>query len=147
VVDATLLTSFIGEPELTGVIRLNFQSVTLSAEIIDRYARTVAAQGVFVTTFYSVENDANSRIQPDGQVNGRLVLVDDRGRQWEAASYLSPGFDVSDSFAVQAGAKDPKAWVGPGFSNTTAVTFDIPEGTTGLKLVGETLGIEVDLGR
>lgn len=145
-VDAGLLSGLMGEPELTGQVVLTFISSEGAVSVEDSLYGTVDAEGVFLVVHFSVANEANSRIQPSTQINDDFSLVDERGRQWAPAGYLTHGFDVAEAFADQAGENDPKGWVAPGFTRTTAIAFDIPEGASGLRLRSERLGMEVALG-
>lgn len=53
---------------------------------------------------------------------------------------------VSGSAAVAKGYRQPEEFVQPGFKNTTAVVFDLPQGVTdGLALVWEDAGIRIAL--
>ncbi len=144
-IDAGLLNKLSGEPELSGEIIITVKSIERAPNIEHNLYGKVEAEGVFVSIYYSLVNEANSRIQPSTQINDNFVLADDRGRQWGTAGYLSHGADVAEAFADQMGESDPKKWVAPGFTGTTAIAFDVPDGASGLRLISTRLGIEVSL--
>ena len=63
-IDAGLLNKLSGEPELSGDITLTFTSVLRAEDINDNVCGRgkMEAEGVFVAIYYSIRNDANSRI-------------------------------------------------------------------------------------
>ena len=144
-IDAGLLNKLSGEPELSGEIIITVKSIERAPNIEHNLYGKVEAEGVFVSIYYSLVNEANSRIQPSTQINDNFVLTDDRSRQWGTAGYLSHGADVADAFADQMGESDPNKWVAPGFTGTTAIAFDVPDSASGLRLISTRLGIEVSL--
>ena len=139
-IDAGLLDKLSGEPELSGEIIITVKSIERAPNIEHNLYGKVEAEGVFVSIYYSLVNEANSRIQPSTQINDNFVLADDRGRQWGTA-----GVDVAEAFADQMGESDPDKWVAPGFTGITAIAFDVPDGASGLRLISTRLGIEVSL--
>ena len=102
------------------------------------------AEGVFVAIYYSIRNDANSRIQPATQINSDFILMDDQERQWEEGGSGDHCF-LEANFADKVGGRGPENWVGTGFSGVTAIVFDVPDSASGLRLISTRLGIEVSL--
>ena len=127
-IDAGLLDKLSGEPELSGEIIITVKSIERAPNIEHNLYGKVEAEGVFVSIYYSLVNEATSRIQPSTQINDNFVLADDRGRQWGTA-----GYDVAEAFADQMGESDPDKWVAPGFTGITAIAFDVPDGASGAK--------------
>jgi hypothetical protein len=145
IIDSTNLPELFGEAKTSGDLELTVISVEKSPSVESPLYGTVDAEGAFFTVYYSINNTANSRIQPSTQLNDVFVLTDINGHRWEPAGYLSHSFDVSEVFATSKKHSDPKAWVSPGFTRTTAVSFDIPAQAQGLSLRSDRLGIYVQL--
>ena len=147
-IDAGLLNKLFGEPELSGEITLTFTSVLRAEDINDNAYSCgwgeMEAEGVFVAIYYSIRNDANSRIQPSTQINSDFVLMDDQERQWEEGGSGDHCF-LEANFADKVGGRGPESWVGTGFSGVTTIVFDVPDSASGLRLISTRLGIEVSL--
>ena len=145
-IDAGLFDKLYGEPELSGEITLTFTSVLRAEDINDNFCGSgkMEAEGVFVAIYYSIRNDANSRIQPATQINSEFVLMDDQERQWEEGGSGDHCF-LEANFADKVGGRGPENWVGTGFSGVTTIVFDVPDSASGLRLISTRLGIEVSL--
>ena len=145
-IDAGLFDKLYGEPELSGEITLTFTSVLRAEDINDNFCGSgkMEAEGVFVAIYYSIRNDANSRIQPATQINSDFILMDDQKRQWEEGGSGDHCF-LEANFADKVGGRGPENWVGTGFSGVTAIVFDVPDSASGLRLISTRLGIEVSL--
>ena len=91
-IDVGLLDKLSGEPELSGEIIITVKSIERALNIEHNLYGKVEAEGVFVSIYYSLVNEATSRIQPSTQINDNFVLADDRGRQWGTA-----GYDVAEA--------------------------------------------------
>ena len=145
-IDAGLFDKLYGEPELSGEITLTFTSVLRAEDINDNVCGRgkMEAEGVFVAIYYSIRNDANSRVQPSTQINSDFVLMDDQERQWEEGGGGGHCF-LEANFADKVGGRGPESWVGTGFSGVTTIVFDVPDGASGLRLISTRLGVEVSL--
>ena len=155
--DASLLSATVG-PTLTGELALNFLwtergtvvnpetmiSVT-GATLIIASKIGKATQGEFVAVHYTVENKADSRIQPLARLTGNLNLIDSQGRKYTPAGFVLHGFLAGSGFALQTGGSDTRDWLEPGNTATTAVAFDVPLDASGLRLRSEAGNFEVEL--
>ncbi len=141
-INAERLTSLYGEPELRGEIILTFESAVEYTNYEDNVCGSgeMTAQGVYLAVYYSVENEANTRIQPATQINNSFVLMDDRARQWKEGGSGDECF-LEANLADLVGAVGPEHWIGPGFTGKTVIVFDIPQAATGLHLVSKKLGV------
>ena len=157
-IDASLLPAT-GAPTLTGEFALNFLwtergtvvtpdtmlSVT-GATLIVASKVGKATQGEFVAVHYTVENMADSRIQPLARLTANLSLIDSQGRKYTPAGFQLHGFLAGSGFALQSGGgTDGRDWLEPGNTATTAVAFDIPLDASGLRLRSEAGNFEVEL--
>ena len=142
VLDATLLLELWGEPELNGQIQVTFSSISNVSGIEDQICGTgrLRAKGRFVAIYYSITNDANSRIQPSTQINNHFVLTDDEGRQWAENSVSGHCF-LEANFSTLAGGEGPETWIDPGFSGETAIVFDVSETASSLRLQSSRLEV------
>ena len=156
-IDASLLPG-LGAPTLTGELAVNFMwtergtvvnpdtmlSVTGASSIIASKIGK-ATQGEFVAIHYTVENKADSRIQPVNRITTNLNMIDAQGRKYTPAGFVLHGFLAGSGFALQTGGSDTRDWLEPGSTATTAVAFDIPLDATGLRLRSEAGNFEVEL--
>ncbi len=155
-IDASPLPGSIGELPLEGNIILEFLSLERDLTVLPETIPLVAtgyagdpanitynAKGTFVAVFYDVTNETNGVLRPGLHVNGVFTMADGAGRQWSPASFATHPFDASAAFALQADMVDPREWVEPGETVTTAIAFDIQPGAAGLRLRSELLGVGV----
>ncbi len=147
-VPASKLNPTIGQPDLTGDIKVTVEEYEFSASIRDAFTGrgTIEPRGRFLVIYYSVANDLNVEMQPATQISDYLYITDAQGRRWKKADYTADYGGVSGSAAVAKGHRQPEEFVQPGFKNTTAVVFDLPQDATdGLALVWEHAGIRIAL--
>ena len=95
------------------------------------------AKGQFVAVFFSFENDLLETVQMLSVVNRDTKLQDDRGRMWERAEVVRSDLCVLEPniSAQYIDGEQIAANVGPGFSERSAIAFDIPMDATGLVLI------------
>ena len=116
-----------GAQTLTGELALNFLwsergttvnsqtmlSVT-GATLIIASKVGKATQGEFVAVHYTVENQADIRIQPLERLTGNINLIDPQGRKYTPAGFQLHGFLAGAGFALQSGGSDTRDWLEPG---------------------------------
>lgn len=147
-VPASKLNPTIGQPDLTGDIKVTVEEYEFSASIRDAFTGrgTIEPRGRFLVIYYSVANNLNVEMQPATQISNRLYITDAQGRRWKKVDYTADYGGVSGSAAVAKGYRQPEEFVQPGFKNTAAVVFDLPQDVTdGLALVWEDAGIRIAL--
>src|SRR5690606_283154 len=146
---SSALTRLFGQPELKGEIVVTIDNYEFTSAIEDAFTfrGTYEPRGTFLVVVYSVTNELNVEIQPSTQISNEVYITDARGRRWEKADYTVDYGGISGSAAVARDHRQPEEFVPPGFTNTTAVVFDLPPNATdGLALVWEEAGIRIPLG-
>ena len=148
-VPASVLDDGYGDTPLTGEVTVTFLEHEVSQGIDDQFITsngTIAPRGTFLIVYYSVANDLNVEMQPATQIADDLYITDAQGRRWESVDYTADYGNMSGSAAVAKGYRQPAEKVPPGFENTTAIVFDLPQNATdGLALVWEDAGVKVGL--
>lgn len=147
-IDGSQINKLMGQPDPEGEVIITFEGVDRVSSVEDYFTGkgSFTAQGEFVAVYYSIENDLLSKMQPSTQLNDDLVVQDAEGRTWECADYRPPNSTaISGNFATSKGYSQPETWVDPGFTNQTAVAFDIPKDTKDIYLVSKRLGFRLPL--
>ncbi len=138
-VNAAELREIMGEPLSTrGKIELTFLTMESQTQILSSQGpepNTYMPSGRFVVVYYSARNEADGQIQPMGQINDELIVVDSTDREWGVADALSGLSEVSAAAAQSKGYERPDKALTPGADYYTAVVFDVPTEATGLSLV------------
>jgi hypothetical protein len=136
-----------GEPELTGQIKLTFREHESASEIEDQVTGQgmIKSRGQFVILYYAVMNNLNLEMQPAWHINDQFYVTDEKGRRWEIADYTGNYFGVSGNAAVAKGYEQPESSVPPGFEQVTAAVFEVPADAQNLVLVWEEAGIKLSL--
>ena len=146
-IDSSQLQSLMGQPELTGQIKLTFREHESAGEIEDQFTGQgmIKSRGQFVILYYAVMNNLNLEMQPVWHINDQLYVTDDEGRRWEIVDYTGNYGNVSGSAAVGKGYEQPASYVPPGFEQVTAAVFEVPADAQNLVLVWEEVGVHVSL--
>lgn len=102
VIQASSLPKLLGEPTLTGKIRVTFHGHESIREIDDFGDRRkkIKTDGQFVVLYYSAVNRLSNRFKPSVQVNEQLYLSDDSGRRWRPVDYTGNYGRVSANAAI-----------------------------------------------
>jgi hypothetical protein len=138
-VNAAELAEIAGQPlPVRGKIELTFLTSETLMEIPsgqDPESIYVPNAGRFVVVYYSVRNESDGQIQPMGQINAALTIVNSSGREWVVADASPQLFAVSAAAAESKGYVRPDADLAAGADYYTAAVFDVPADATGLSLV------------
>ena len=158
--DASVLPGPIGEPPLSGNIKMTVNSTERDIKVEeDTVAKLGAAygasllkgeqykakRGVYFIVNYTVTNETDGLLKPGAHINNGFTLADATGREWGPMNFVDDHFDGSAAFALQQDLFDPREFVLQGEEGTTVIAFDIASDATDLRLRSQLLGIEVKL--
>ena len=146
-INADKLSKAYGQEELAGSIKISFVRVERHRSVEDANypcGGTMTAEGIYLTVYYTIQNDANAEIQMATNISNSFLLLDDRDRQWKQGGHQGE-CALEPNLAAMADLEQPAHYIPPGFASGTALVFDIPTNATGLRLVNKRWGVEVVL--
>jgi hypothetical protein len=158
-VDASLLPGPVGEPALSGNIKMQVDSTSRDVKIEEGTVPKLGAaytggykegqynskRGVFFAVNYTVTNETDGLLKPGAHISGSFTLADGTGREWKPMTFQGDHIDGSAAFALQQDLFDPREFVLQGEEKATTLGFDIPSDAKDLRLRSALLGLEVKL--